>query len=43
MNLGGWQSFGMIGMRRNTLLMIENNELVMIQHMRNGVLLWVLG
>jgi len=25
----------MVGMRRNTLLMVGNNELVMIQHMRN--------
>ena len=33
----------MVGMRGNTLLMIENNKLVMIQHMSNGVLLWVLG
>jgi len=33
----------MVGIRRNTLLMIGNNELVMIQHMRNGDLLWVLG
>ncbi|QCE10264.1 hypothetical protein DEO72_LG10g1492 [Vigna unguiculata] len=33
----------MVGTRRNTLLMIGNNELVMIQHMRNGDLLWVLG
>jgi len=43
MNLGGWQTFGMVGMRRNTLLMIGNNKLVMIQYMRNKGLLWVLG
>jgi len=29
-------------MWRNALLMIGNNELVMIQHMRNRILLWVL-